>query len=116
MLLRANASRMLLVGMIVVALTGVLATTALSQAPATSPQEAPVLDGIRQTYQAAARGWLPRLVPVAQRLFVLLAALEFAVSGAVWALRRESLDEVAGKFLLQLTLMGLLLVLITSLP
>lgn len=114
MLPRANASRILFVSMIVVALTGVLATTALSQAPATSPQEAPVLDGIRQTYQAAARGWLPRLVPVAQRLFVLLAALEFAVSGAVWALRRESLDEVAGKFLLKFTLIAFLLALITS--
>ena len=93
---------------------GLVATFALAQAPATSPQEAPVLDGIRQTYQTAARGWLPRLVPVAQRLFVVLAGLEFALSGAVWALRRESLDEVAGKFLLKFTLVAFLLALITS--
>ena len=103
----------LVVGLILVALTGA-ATIALGQAPATSPQEAPVLDGIRQTYQNAARGWLPRLVPVAQRLFVLLAGIEFAVSGAVWALRRESLDDVAGKFLLKFTLIAFLLALITS--
>lgn len=90
------------------------ATLAVGQAPSTSPQEAPVLDGIRQTYQAAARGWLPRLVPVAQRLFVLLAGIEFTLSGAVWALRRESLDEVAGKFLLKFTLIAFLLALITS--
>ena len=93
---------------------GLAATFALAQAPATSPQDAPVLDGIRQTYQTAARGWLPRLVPVAQRLFVVLAGIEFALSGAVWALRRESLDEVAGKFLLKFTLVAFLLALITS--
>jgi type IV secretion system protein TrbL len=53
-------------------------------------------------------------VPIAQRLFVLLAGLEFAVSGAVWAIRRESLDDVAGKFLLKFTLVAFLLALITS--
>ena len=100
----------------VIAVIAILATATLAvgQAPSTSPQEAPVLDGIRQTYQAAARGWLPRLVPVAQRLFVLLAGIEFTLSGAVWALRRESLDEVAGKFLLKFTLIAFLLALITS--
>jgi type IV secretion system protein TrbL len=87
---------------------------ASAQAPAVSPQEAPVLDGIRDTYRNAARGWLPRLVPVAQRLFVVLAGIEFALSGAVWALKRESLDEVAGKFLLKFTLVAFLLALITS--
>jgi type IV secretion system protein TrbL len=111
---RTPSPRSLVVVMIVVAMTGLLATAAMSQAPATSPQETQVLDGIRQTYQAAARGWLPRLIPVAQRLFVLLAGIEFAISGAVWALRRESLDEVAGKFLLKFTLVAFLLALITS--
>jgi type IV secretion system protein TrbL len=89
---------------------GLTATIVVAQ----TPQDAPVLDGIRQTYQMAARGWLPRLVPIAQRLFALLAGLEFAVSGAVWAIRRESLDEVAGKFLLKFTLVAFLLALITS--
>jgi type IV secretion system protein TrbL len=111
---RTPSPRSLVVVMIVVAMTGLLATAAMSQAPATSPQETQVLDGIRQTYQAAARGWLPRLIPFAQRLFVLLAGIEFAISGAVWALRRESLDEVAGKFLLKFTLVAFLLALITS--
>jgi type IV secretion system protein TrbL len=53
-------------------------------------------------------------VPIAQRLFVLLAGIEFAISGAVWALRRENLDDVAGKFLLKFTLVAFLLTLITS--
>lgn len=81
---------------------------------AAQQQEAPILDGIRQTYAGAARDWFPRLVPVAQRLFMLLAGLEFAVSGAVWALRRESLDDVAAKFLLKFTLVAFLLALITG--
>ena len=81
---------------------------------AQASQDAPVLDSIRETYRNAARGWLPRLVPVAQRLFVVLAGIEFAVSGAVWMLRRESLDDLAAKFLLKFTLIAFLLALITS--
>lgn len=73
-----------------------------------------MLDNIRETYRNAARGWLPRLVPIAQRLFVVLAGIEFAVSGAVWMLRRESLDDLAAKFLLKFTLIAFLLALITS--
>jgi type IV secretion system protein TrbL len=94
-----------------IALIGLSTAIALGQA---SVREAPVLDGIRQAYQTAARGWLPRLVPIAQRLFVLLAGLEFALSGAVWMLRRESLDDIAAKFLLKFTLVAFLLALITS--
>ena len=81
---------------------------------AQASQDAPVLDNIRETYRNAARGWLPRLVPIAQRLFVVLAGIEFAVSGAVWMLRRESLDDLAAKFLLKFTLIAFLLALITS--
>lgn len=81
---------------------------------AQSPQNAPILDGIRDSYRTAARGWLPRLVPVAQRLFVLLAGIEFAISGAVWMLRKDALDEVAAKFLLKFTLVAFLLTVITS--
>jgi type IV secretion system protein TrbL len=82
----------------------------LAQAPA--PQ--PVLDGIATHYRDAARAWRPRLVPVAQQLFMVLASLEFAVSGAIWALRRDSLDDLAAKFLLKFTLVAFLLALITG--
>jgi type IV secretion system protein TrbL len=74
----------------------------------------PVLDGIGQQYQAASRLWRPRLIPVAQRLFMVLAGIEFAVSGAIWALRRDSLDDIAAKFLLKFTLVAFLLALITG--
>ncbi len=81
---------------------------------AQSAAQAPVLDGIASQYRAAARAWRPRLVPVAQQLFMVLASLEFAVSGAIWALRRDSLDDLAAKFLLKFTLVAFLLALITG--
>ena len=62
------------------------------------------LDGIRNAYQSAAGGWRARLVPLAQRTFMLLAALEFCVSGLVWTLKRDSLDDLAAKFLLKFLL------------
>jgi type IV secretion system protein TrbL len=54
-----------------------------------------ILDGVVRGYVDAGAGWLERLVPLAQRLFALLATLEFAVSGLFWALGREALDAVA---------------------
>src|SRR2546426_4871867 len=56
--------------------------TTLFRSPLVAQQQSqgpPVLDAIRDSYHNAARAWLPRLVPVAQRLFVLLAGIEFAV-------------------------------------
>ncbi len=83
-------------------------------AVAQSATQQPVLDGIASQYRDAARLWRPRLLPVAQQLFMVLASLEFAVSGALWALRRDALDDIAAKFLLKFTLVAFLLALITS--
>ena len=113
-LTRIRVRRTAFVVAIGLALATLTTTAALAQTQATSPEGPPVMDGIRQTYQTAAQAWLPRLIPVAQRLFVVLAAIEFAISGAVWMLKRESLDELAGKFLLKFTLIAFLLALITS--
>lgn len=90
-----------------------VATTAHAQST-TPPADTPVLDGIATQYRDAARLWRPRLVPIAQRLFMLLAGIEFAVSGLVWAVRRESLDEIAAKFLLKFTLIAFLLAILTG--
>jgi type IV secretion system protein TrbL len=73
-----------------------------------------VLDGIANQYRDASRLWRPRLVPIAQQLFMLLASIEFAVSGLVWALRHDRLDDIAAKFLLKFTLTAFLLALITG--
>lgn len=90
---------------------GAVATLAVAQAGAAN---GPYLDGIRDAYRQAAGGWRERLVPIAQRTFMLLAGIEFAVSGVVWALRRDTLDDLAAKFLLKFTLIAFLLTLITS--
>jgi type IV secretion system protein TrbL len=92
------------------ALVALLVAPALAQSPA----QQPVLDGIANQYRDASRLWRPRLLPIAQQLFMVLASLEFAVSGAIWALRRDSLDDIAAKFLLKFTLVAFLLALITS--
>ena len=86
--------------------------TLLLAAQASAQQ--PVLDGIATQYRDASRLWRPRLLPIAQQLFMVLAGLEFAVSGAIWTLRRDSLDDIAAKFLLKFTLVAFLLALITS--
>ncbi len=72
------------------------------------------LNGISTAYRLAAGGWRARLVPIAQQTFMLLAGLEFCVSGLVWAIRRDTLDDLAAKFLLKFTLISFLLTLITS--
>ena len=89
----------------------VLAAAGVAHAQAPEPQ---VLDGIANQYRDASRLWRPRLVPIAQQLFMLLAAIEFVISGAIWALRRDSLDDIAAKFLLKFTLIAFLLALITG--
>jgi len=99
------------------AILGVAALVALGvvvPALAQSSAQPGVLDGIASQYRDAARLWRPRLLPIAQQLFMVLASLEFAVSGAIWALRRDSLDDIAAKFLLKFTLVAFLLALITS--
>src|SRR5260370_3880266 len=92
----------------------VLLALVVAPALAQSPAQQPVLDGIANQYRDASRLWRPRLLPIAQQLFMVLASLEFAVSGAIWALRRDSLDDIAAKFLLKFTLLAFLLALITS--
>ena len=75
-------SRLRAVLLAVVVLAVAVAVPLVAQTPA----HVPVLDGIAAHYRDAARLWRPRLLPIAQQLFMLLASLEFAVSGAIWAL------------------------------
>ncbi len=95
--------------LVLLTLLALAAGTLLGQQPGPG-----VLDGIASQYQNASRLWRPRLVPIAQQLFMILASIEFAVSGAIWALRRDSLDDLAAKFLLKFALVAFLLALITS--
>jgi hypothetical protein len=85
-----------------------------AQQAAQQGADPPVLDGIAQAFRTAALTWRPRLIPLAQRTFALLAALEFAVSGIEAAFRRDGMDAIAAKFLLKFTLISVLLTLITT--
>lgn len=100
----------MLTALIVCAIASLLLVPAIAHAQT----QQPVLDGIANQYRDASRLWRPRLIPIAQQLFMLLASIEFAVSGLVWALRHDRLDDIAAKFLLKFTLTAFLLALITG--
>lgn len=99
-------------------MTAALTVTALGVAAGVLHAQAATsttyLDGIGNAYRTAAGTWRAQLVPLAQRTFMLLAAIEFCVSGFVWMLKRDALDDLAAKFLLKFTLIAFLLTLITS--
>ena len=105
-----QSSRSVLTALIVCAIASRLLVPAIAHAQT----QQPVLDGIANQYRDASRLWRPRLIPIAQQLFMLLASIEFAVSGLVWALRHDRLDDIAAKFLLKFTLTAFLLALITG--
>lgn len=96
------------------AICAFLAIAVAIPAYAQTSSQPPVLDGIANQYRDASRLWRPRLVPIAQQLFMLLATLEFVVSGIIWTLRKDSLDDIAAKFLMKFTLVAFLLALITG--
>lgn len=75
-----------------------------------------VLDGLIESYQSSSAGWLERMVPVAERVFALLAALEFAVSGLWWALGGAGLDAAFAAFLRKFIVLSFLYALISAFP
>lgn len=95
---------------------GVVALAALAVAVAVSIGQAQsgVLDNTQQAYRTTVRTWLGPMTALARRLFASLAGIEIAVSGLLWMLRRDSLDEIAAKFLLKFILLSVVLLLITG--
>lgn len=75
---------------------------------------AQVLDNTQTAYRNTVSTWLGPISAIARRLFVALAAIEVAISGTLYALRRDSVDEMAGKFLLKFIVLSFVLMLITS--
>jgi type IV secretion system protein TrbL len=75
-----------------------------------------ILDGVVQSYAQASFGWLGTVLPMAQRLFAMLATLELAVSGIFWALGRESLDAVAAALLRKFIVLSFLFTLLFEFP
>lgn len=97
----------------IVLLLGIVTSVVVAQSSTPVPP-AGVLDAITADYHTASQLWLSRLTSVAQRTFVTLAGIEFAISGLLWGLRRDSLDDIAGRFLVKFVLVSFLLLLITS--
>lgn len=96
---------------IVVALGLALFATA-GTAAAQAPQG--ILDEMALDYKTISFTWLDRLIPVAQRVFVLLAGIEFVISGAIWLLRGDQLDRAVGQFILKFAFLSFAFALIVS--
>jgi type IV secretion system protein TrbL len=76
--------------------------------------QAQVLDNTQDAYRTTVSAWLGPISAIARRLFVALAAIEVSVSGIIYAMRRDSLDEVATKFLFKFIVLSFVLMLISS--
>ena len=83
-------------------------------APQLIAQQQGVLDSAQDFYRQTTRTWLAPISAIARRLFVTLAAIEISISGMVWSIRRDSLDEIAAKFLFKFIILSFVLLLITG--
>ncbi len=94
-----------------------LAVVALAGAVlAAAPAQAAILDGIVTSYQTASSSWLSALVPIAQQVFGLLAALEIAVGAIVWLVARRSVDEMLLSFIRKVLVLGVFYAFLTQFP
>lgn len=65
-----------------------------------------ILTDITQSYQHATNGWHDYLFPVAQHLFGLLATIEIAWSGILWALNKTEIEPLWTEFLKKMLSLG----------
>lgn len=79
-----------------------------------APAGGQVLNQAQDFYRTTAQAWLGPMEAIARRLFISLATIETALSALLYTLRRESLDELAAKFLVKFILLSFILLLITS--
>ena len=84
---------------------GLVAVCSLVAGPATAQV---VTDDLTEQYRLMQSDWYVRLSPVAQRLFLLFAGFEFAVSAYVWGFRRQELDDTLGQFFLKFLMLSVL--------
>jgi type IV secretion system protein TrbL len=96
------------------AMACILVLIALTVLASPSHAQTTVLDNTQDAYRTTTRTWLGPLSTIARRLFVSLALIEVSLSAALWTLRRDALDEMAGRFLLKFILLSFVLMLITS--
>jgi P-type conjugative transfer protein TrbL len=77
-------------------------------------QSAAVLDSLTVAYRTASHAWLARLVPVARGTFTVLAGIEVAISGLIYGMRRQAMDDVAARCVLKFALLAFLLAVVTN--
>jgi type IV secretion system protein TrbL len=96
--------------------TRLVAAVVIGALLAASPAQAAILDGIVTSYQTVSSSWLSALVPIAQQLFGLLAALEIAVGAIVWLFARRSVDEMLLSFVRKILVLGVFYAFLTQFP
>ncbi len=65
-----------------------------------------ILSEITQSYQQAASHWQPYLFPAAQHLFGMLATIEIAWSGLLWAMNRNDVESLWVEFFKKMLTIG----------
>ncbi|HVT60362.1 MAG TPA: P-type conjugative transfer protein TrbL [Thermoanaerobaculia bacterium] len=75
-----------------------------------------ILDGLVREYAGSAADWLQTVIPLAQRTFAILAALELAISGLLWALGREGIDAAFSTLLRKFIVLSFLFSLLHLFP
>src|SRR5690349_6705751 len=73
-----------------------------------------ILSEITQNYQQAANNWQPYLFPVAQHLFGMLATIEIAWSGLLWAINRNDVESLWVEFFKKMLTSGFFYTLLTN--
>jgi type IV secretion system protein TrbL len=65
-----------------------------------------ILTEITKSYQNATSGWHDYLFPIAQHLFGLLATIEIAWSGILWAMNKSEVESLWVEFLKKMLVLG----------
>lgn len=65
-----------------------------------------ILTSITQSYQQATSGWYSYLFPVAQHLFGMLAVIEIAWSGILWAIHKSEIESLWTECLKKMLTLG----------
>ncbi len=75
-----------------------------------------ILDHIVQQFENSTATWFANLLPIANRLFMTLAAIELVVSGMWWALESDSLPSVFVAFLKRIVALSFFFMLLLNAP
>ncbi len=84
--------------------------------PRLAAADTAILDHIVQLFESSTATWFANLLPIANRLFMTLAAIELVVSAMWWALESESLPSVFVAFLKRIVALSFFFMLLLNAP